>query len=93
MVAFANLLVVASDLAKHSDSSTDCTMDEKLISKNTVYELIEECIGTFEAATQDIYDRFGFSLSSSHLISSDAIGSLLGPKGHSVTMTLQEHKI
>jgi hypothetical protein len=58
MISFANLLTIAGDLAKIPHLQTNYTTDERLISRNTVFEMIEECISTFEAASQEIYDRF-----------------------------------
>jgi hypothetical protein len=61
MINFTRLLTIASDLVDDppppSHLGIHCDTDEKVISRNAIFELIEACVSTFEAATQETYDR------------------------------------
>jgi hypothetical protein len=78
MLEFSNVLLASGQLVKEFSLDPDWNEEEALISRTSIFELIEECFGIFETATQEIYDRCSFF--GSHNLLIGEIGSLQGRK-------------
>lgn len=57
IIEFTKVLAMASDFATFNRSKVEYTSNERSISRNMLFEMIEECVTTFETASQEIYDR------------------------------------